>query len=510
MRRTRRRGRPRRSGRAATTAAAGGAAAVAARAARGTGIASGPSGHESEGGLWAALFPHGRRLAVEAVVIAGVIALAAFLVYHFTVHKIVNHRPLGGANVDVIAATDNQSQAAFAVDPTSPKRIVGASNDAGLEVLRVYESRDGGATWRHAHGPAVAGGSCAHGAPSVTVDRKGRTYLAFLASQYCGDSLTPYLVVTSRPADGGRWSKLVRVAPPTWKYGFDDAPTIAVDDRSGALYTSWTRGISKSEAVAAVSRSTDGGRTWSTPAVVSAASRHPHFVRVAVAPDGDVYAAGIDAKLGVWVARSTDGAKTFGAPQRAATLLANPAGSCAQAADDPLPRELTACEGPDPSLDVGPDRVYVVYGDVGRNGTPDVEVAGLDRDLKPLFRAQVNPPDTSKTQQFMPASSLDPTTGVLWACWYDTTFDPNAHRAWYTCSASRDGRRWTPPLRASAVPTSPTILYGTLGASGLYPAVAARDGVAHAFWADGRVIANEADIFTAAIPQRAAFTQREK
>jgi hypothetical protein len=487
--------------------AAATATAAAGRGARGTGIARDASPHERKGGLLAALFPHGRRLAVEAIAIAGLIALTAFLVYHFTVHKIVNHRPLGGANVNVVDATDNQSQSAFAVDPANPRRIVGASNDAGLEVVRTYESRDGGKTWRSGHGPAVPGGSCANGAPSVAVGGDGREYLAFLASQYCGDSLTPYLVVTSRPVDGGRWSALARVAPATWKYGFDDAPSLAIDRRSGALYVSWTRGVAKSEAVAAVSKSVDGGRTWTTPTVVSAALQHPHFVRVAVASDGDVYAAGIDAKIGLWIARSTDGAETFSRPRAAAPLLANPSGGCALTAGDPLPKELSACEGPDPSLNVGPDRVYLVYGDVGRNQTPDVEAAVLDRALEPLFPTQVNPPETSKTQQFMPASSLDSSSGVLWACWYDTTFDPNAHRAWFTCSASRDGRRWTPPVRAASEPTAPTILYGTLGASGLYPAVVAHDGVAHAFWADGRVIPNEADIFTAAIPQRAAFVQ---
>ena len=110
--------------------------------------------------------------------------------------------------------------------------------------------------------------------------------------------------------------------------------------------------------------------------------------------------------------------------------------------------------------------MYVVYGDVGANQTPDVYAVTLDRALKPVSRAQVNPVEKKKTQQFLPAAALDPTTGVLWACWYDTTFDPNAHRAWFTCSASHDGRTWSAPLRASSEPTSPNILYGTLGGIG--------------------------------------------
>ena len=106
----------------------------------------------------------------------------------------------------------------------------------------------------------------------------------------------------------------------------------------------------------------------------------------------------------------------------------------------------------------------------------------------------------------MPVAALDRDTGVLWACWYDTTFDPHAHRAWVTGAASRDGRTWSPPVRAASEPTAPTIIYGTLG-KGLYPALAAAHGVAHPFWADGRVIANSTDVFTAAIPERTAFAK---
>src|SRR3954470_9675172 len=214
--------------RVVTTAAVDGAAAaviaVALRAPRtAAAIASHAPEHQEKGGRVAALFPNGKTLAVEAVVIAGLIALVAFLVYHFTVHKIVNHRPLGGANVDVSNVDFDQSQAAFAIDPKNPQHLFGASNDAGLEVLRIYESTNGGKTWTRSDGPAVAGGSCAHGNPRVAFGRDGRELLAFLAAPFCGDSLTPYLVVTSRTA-GGRWAPLTRVTRPTWKYGFDDAP----------------------------------------------------------------------------------------------------------------------------------------------------------------------------------------------------------------------------------------------------------------------------------------------
>jgi hypothetical protein len=124
-----------------------------------------------------------------------------------------------------------------------------------------------------------------------------------------------------------------------------------------------------------------------------------------------------------------------------------------------------------------------------------------------VSRVQINAPD-KKDLQVMPTSTVDPTTGTFWACWYDTTFDPNQHRVWFTCSASKNGRTWSAPVRAAAEPTDANILYGTFGNAGLYPSVTARNGVAHVFWADGRIINNSSDIFTAAIPEETALTQR--
>ncbi len=203
--------------------------------------------------------------------------------------------------------------------------------------------------------------------------------------------------------------------------------------------------------------------------------------------------------------RSTDGGRTFGAPHTAGRLLANPAAECSLAALSPLPKEEQTCAGPNPTVVARGDRVFVVYDDVGANQTQDVFVAALDPRLRRLFRVRVNPPDRGAAQQFFPAAAVDATTGTLWACWYDTTYDPNAHRAWFTCSASHDGRTWTAPERAAAVPTLPADLFNAVAAGGLRPSLAARGGVAHAFWTDGRVVNLEQEVFTAALTARAAF-----
>jgi hypothetical protein len=427
--------------------------------------------------------------------------LAGFLVFHFAVHTIRNGRPLGGANVNVTRGDGGESEASFAIDPARPELLFGASNQ-----LLTYSSANGGRTWRSEAGPALRAPACERGEPQSAAGRD-REFLAFLAVPFCGDQLTPYLVVTSRTYAATRWEPVTRVAPPTWRYGFDNAPALALDQRSGRLHLAWTRSLSAKAAAVVSSWSDDGGHTWSQPVLVAPAADEPHLSTIAVGPSGDVYVAGIDTRHGVWIARSTDRGRTFGAPRSAAPLRANPSSSCAgRATFSSLSNEDASCIGPDPTVLVTKSRVEVVYDDVGKNGTPDVFVTALDRGLRPLFNAQVSPPDRSATQQFFPSAAVDPSTGVLWACWYDTTFDPNAHRAWFTCSASHDGRTWTPPERASAGPTQVEDLSTDLQrSSGFSAAVAAGRGVAHAFWITVNPTDFAQDIYTASLSERAAF-----
>jgi hypothetical protein len=440
-------------------------------------------------------------------VIAVLLAVAGFLVYHFTVHKIANRRPLGGANVNVtqgVNATENE--ASFSVNPARPQQLFGATNQ-----LLTYSSANGGRTWRADASPAVREPACVRGEPH-TAASADHEFLAFLVSPKCGGPVTSYLAFTSRTAGARRWARVSRVAPATWRYGFDDAPSLSLDERTGTLYLSWTRGLTSKTAAAVVSRSSDAGRTWSPPTIVDPAAAAPHLSTIAVGATGDVYVAGIDEPHGIWVARSTDGGHSFTAPRTAAPLRANPSATCAgQASFAPLPNEETSCLGANPTILATKTGVAVVYDDVGANGTTDVHVAALDSGLRPLYRAQVNPPDSGRTQQLFPAATADSTTGALWACWYDTTFDPHARRAWFTCSASRNGRRWTPPERAAAAPTQVADLFTDIRtANGFWATVVAVKGVAHPFWIEIDPIDFAQRISTAALPERAAFVTLQR
>jgi hypothetical protein len=52
----------------------------------------------------------------------------------------------------VSLAQQTQSEASFAIDPTRPQILFGASNDTGGDRVRIYDSSDGGASWRRSEG----------------------------------------------------------------------------------------------------------------------------------------------------------------------------------------------------------------------------------------------------------------------------------------------------------------------------------------------------------------------
>jgi hypothetical protein len=104
-------------------------------------------------------------------------------------------------------------------------------------------------------------------------------------------------MVTSRSTDGGdTWSPPVLISNirvfgiPGSRTG-DGLPSAAVDPRNGALYVAWQDDrFSPGTDQVVLSRSTDGGQTWSAPKLVSDGPRNAaNFTpAVAVSPDGVV------------------------------------------------------------------------------------------------------------------------------------------------------------------------------------------------------------------------------
>jgi hypothetical protein len=297
-----------------------------------------------------------------------------------------------------------------------------------------------------------------------------------------------------------------RVAPPAGPDSFDDKPAITVDG-TGHVYVAWSRLLGQTYETTVLSSSGDGGRTWSRPHVVDRKLSYPQWVS-ATARGGVLYLAGVDARLGVWLARSADGGRHFTVRQ-AAPLALNNAADCVRTGKYAFAQQAIRCLGPNPTVTVGGGRTYVTYASLSPNQTWDVGVAVFDAKLRPLWRGRIGPAETKPADQFWPTSAVDARTGELWACFYDTTGDSKRKQAWFLCSRSRDGRRWAEPVRVARQPEDAFVLwadairagFGDQIAYGSYPGVAAAAGVAHPMWIDARDRANlDQEIFTARVP----------
>jgi len=449
----------------------------------------------------------GLKFGLEALVIAVLIAAVGGAIYRFTVHHAKSPWAAAGSHVQALSrAPGAQTEVAVAVASDDPRRFFAASNDSVLPQIRLYDSRDGGRTWMSRLGPTLTPFTCAWGDPAVALAPGGRQYVAFIEKSICrqGIGLTPYLVVASRPGPSAAWI-VRRVAPPVSPDGFDDKPAIAVDG-TGRVYVAWSRLLGPAYETTVLSSSGDGGRTWSTPHVVDRKLSYPQWVSAAAA-GGTLYLAGVDARLGVWLARSADGGRHFTVRQ-AAPLALNNAANCVRSGKYVFAQQAISCLGANPTVTVGRGRIYVTYASLTANETWDVGVAVFDAKLRPLWRGRIGPAETKPADQFWPTSAVDAQTGELWACFYDTTGDSERKQAWFLCSRSRDGRHWAQPVRVARQPENAFVLwadairagFGDEIAYGSYPGLAAAAGVAQPMWIDARDRSHlDQEIFTARV-----------
>jgi hypothetical protein len=222
-------------------------------------------------------------------------------------------------------------------------------------------------------------------------------------------------------------------------------------------------------------------------------------VAIAAGVPGVVYLAGVDAR-GIWVGRSTDTGRTFTVKRGVAPLPGSEAATCVIFGRYVLPQQAVRCLGPNPTISLGKNRIFVTYDVNGSDQSQDVAVAVFDQALRPLWRGPIGPVK-KKTDQFWPSSTVDAATGKLWACYYDTTGDSQRQHAWFVCTSSRDGRLWAKPVRAASTSENPGVLwadasiggYGDSAAYGGYTAVAAAHGVVHPLWIDTRNINGNAE-----------------
>ena len=258
----------------------------------------------------------------------------------------------GGSDATTTACSTgrrSQNEPTAAVDPHNTSVVVAGSNDYCAQIVNgdvwvgYYRSTDGGSSWHDSLVPgypadASAAGvaspvhaTCgAAGDPSQSFDRGGNLFYAFI----CFNRAKPVnggVFVARYTGDGATYDRTVEIkgGTPSGKFGvglFQDKVNLVADQTTGAnagnVYVAWSQyaGQAPNNAVL-LSRSTDHGMTFSKPIRVSpVAHGTASFADLAVGPDGAVYLAYVtyasasNPSSDVWVAKSTDGGQSFGAP----------------------------------------------------------------------------------------------------------------------------------------------------------------------------------------------------
>jgi hypothetical protein len=413
--------------------------------------------------------------------------------------------------VNVSNAARPQAEVAVAVDPRDPNVLLGGSGSFERSD-RVYSSTDGGATWSSQPLP-VGRGLCAYGDPAVTIDAAGRQYYAYLAGGCLDVEVKQVsLMLATRPDAVSPWvARKPAIAGTT---SFNDKEAIAVDTapespHAGRLYLAWSRFYRPSKAFEiVVSHSDDAGVTWSRAARAAAGIGGPSqtYASVATGADGAVYVAWLTLDRHIVFARSVDGGDHFAQAALVALAAQVPVGPC-HFGGTGIPAQPKRCIASAPLLTVDRirGRVYITWGAAGPRGREqNVYVSAYDAaTAAPVVgQVQVNPPDgATVSDQFLPASAVDESTGRLWACWYDTTGDRTRKRTRYTCSASSDGgATWAAPVAAATTFSNLTVKAATSFEYGDYAGLAVANGIAHPMWTDSRNLATSGEeIYTTAL-----------
>lgn len=258
----------------------------------------------------------------------------------------------------------------IAVNPNNAAHIAAGSHSYLIEqtggmlnfhvIGAAYVSTDGGSTWTNVH-PSLGNWQFT-GDPVLFFDSSNHLYYVLLADhEGQGGPFAQISIVAQRSSDGGlTWTSPVTVAKgqggatSAGPIVFNDKPWATADTTSGPrkdwVYVTYTRFIFNKgqyiESPIYFSRSTDGGKSWSTPKEISgtsaalctqqitnlgAANRcdENQFSQPVVGPDGTLYVsflneqnpASVDFRDQVLVVKSTDGGTTWSGPYAATGII---------------------------------------------------------------------------------------------------------------------------------------------------------------------------------------------
>jgi hypothetical protein len=351
-----------------------------------------------------------------------------------------------------------QNETTIAVNPFNPRNLVSGTNDYRIFNTRegrndgsgfAYTTLDGGHTWKDVLLPHLTFQTGATGTlsdmdsagdPAIAFGPHNTVYYANLVFSRLNNGSG---VVVSKSTDGGvTWGDPAIVhtdgvdanGNPLDTQFFNDKEWITVDQRTGTVYVTWTS-FGPSGSPIQLSRSEDGGKTWSAPVAVNPASS---FAAGGVTPFSSGSNPRVNRKGDLFIAYESAVCQTL-------------------ACDQPTDHDAV---------------IVAVSHDHGLTFTSKEVATNFDFP----FNADVGR-DTLTGENFrinsFPQLTIDPLTDALFATWADDRngqYDPTTGASIKTNGdsflvASFDGEHW-----------SRTLQVGSSGADEVFPAVAANGG----------------------------------
>lgn len=339
----------------------------------------------------------------------------------------------------------SQAEQAITINRANPNNIFIATNGRGGFGDQTYlvfaQSVDGGHTWLRgtfADGSDGLPAACCD--PSLTSDRFGNLYIAYLAS----NTLTPdqsLEVIVGRSVDGGRhWTLLANLGP-------GDEPTIIAgpgkNPNEQSLWVTWTNdgtGQLLAAGITVMGRGLLKG-AFSPPQEVLQSTTVEGYGDIAIGPHGKVVVAhqSIDCVEGPDAIRVNTNLLGIGG-EFGSTVTAMPSdsdsiiiGACRH-----IPAQPNRSVDAEIGLAWNPttNRLFMVYTsetsdsfgnsqDINNSGIYDtnIELIYSDDDGVTWSSPRRINDDTTYRSQFLPKIAMDPMTGNLAITWYDARND---------------------------------------------------------------------------------------
>lgn len=412
-------------------------------------------------------------------------------------------------NTAIFSASNRINEHTIVSDPHNPDHLVAGANDYNAENLGLatgyawigyYFSDDGGETWSHDYlpgfpadprlPPSVIHGHYGAGDPALAASPSdGKVYMAGIGIF----GVPPSSIFVARSDDGGRTfapEDIAFVAVGTGVGQFHDKEWITVDPHDGTVYVGWTDFIgAATTGQLVVSRSTDQGRTWLTPTVVTEITRVQDIQAVQLAVDSQsrVHVTWLDYEENTLkVAHSTNRGLSFGDPMVIATDVAwANAIPNAQYRTPTLPMLAIDNTG-------GPyqDRIYLAWHDNRAGNTDILLIYGDNGATEWSEPIRVNT-DSGTAHQFFPAPAVAP-DGSVFVFFYDRRYDPGDSLLDFSYAVSTDGGRTFPHNERLTTESADAEQQGFIGD---YIGAWANERGAYGVWCDARVSENNGDVW---------------